>query len=132
MQTRPRPDWYGSGRSGTTTRAGRSVPTEGVEPSCLSTHAPEACSCTYSDTSAYVAIIGRAVAERSPVPLRNIATMRRTADVVIVGGGIIGASIAYHLTKKGVRSVVVLERDRLGSGSTGKNAGGIRLQFSSE
>src|SRR2546425_10778149 len=58
--------------------------------------------------------------------------MRRTADVVIVGGGIIGASIAYHLTKKGVRHVLVLERDRLGSGSTGKNAGGIRLQFSSE
>jgi sarcosine oxidase subunit beta len=58
--------------------------------------------------------------------------MRRTADVVIVGGGIIGASIAYHLTKRGVRDVLVLERDRLGSGSTGKNAGGIRLQFSSE
>jgi sarcosine oxidase subunit beta len=58
--------------------------------------------------------------------------MRRTADVVVVGGGIIGASIAYHLTKKGVRDVLVLERDRLGSGSTGKNAGGIRLQFSSE
>jgi len=58
--------------------------------------------------------------------------VRRTADVVIVGGGIIGASIAYHLTKKGVRDVLVLERDRLGSGSTGKNAGGIRLQFSSE
>jgi sarcosine oxidase subunit beta len=58
--------------------------------------------------------------------------MRRTADVVIVGGGIIGASIAYHLTKKGVRDVIVLERERLGAGSTGKNAGGIRLQFSSE
>jgi glycine/D-amino acid oxidase-like deaminating enzyme len=58
--------------------------------------------------------------------------MRRTADVVIVGGGIVGASIAYHLTKKGVRDVLVLERDRIGSGSTGKNAGGIRLQFSSE
>jgi sarcosine oxidase subunit beta len=58
--------------------------------------------------------------------------MRRTADVVIVGGGIIGASIAYHLTKKGIRNVIVVERDRLGSGSTGKNAGGIRLQFSSE
>src|SRR2546423_13921867 len=58
--------------------------------------------------------------------------MRRTADVVIVGGGIIGASIAYHLTKKGVRDILVLERARLGSGSTGKNAGGIRLQFSSE
>ena len=58
--------------------------------------------------------------------------MRRTADVVIVGGGIVGASIAYHLTLKGVRDVIVVERDRLGAGSTGKNAGGIRLQFSSE
>jgi sarcosine oxidase subunit beta len=58
--------------------------------------------------------------------------MSRTADVVVIGGGIIGASIAYHLTRKGVRDVVVLERDRLGAGSTGKNAGGIRLQFSSE
>src|SRR5438874_2215803 len=64
--------------------------------------------------------------------LHTIATMRRNADVVIVGGGIIGASIAYHLTRAGVRDVVVLERDRLGSGSTGKNAGGIRKQFSSE
>ena len=54
------------------------------------------------------------------------------ADVVIVGGGIVGASIAYHLAGKGVRDVVVLERDRLGSGSTAKNAGGIRYQFSSE
>jgi len=54
------------------------------------------------------------------------------ADVVIVGGGIVGASIAYHLASRGVRDVVVLERDRLGSGSTAKNAGGIRHQFSTE
>ena len=53
-------------------------------------------------------------------------------DVVIVGGGVIGASIAYHLTRAGTRSVLVLERDTLGSGSTSRNAGGIRLQFSSE
>jgi glycine/D-amino acid oxidase-like deaminating enzyme len=53
-------------------------------------------------------------------------------DVVIVGGGVIGASIAYHLTQRGIRDVVVLERDTLGSGSTSRNAGGIRLQFSSE
>ena len=53
-------------------------------------------------------------------------------DVVIVGGGVIGASIAYHLTKRGARDVLVLERDTLGSGSTSKNAGGIRQQFSSE
>jgi len=55
-----------------------------------------------------------------------------TADAVIVGGGVIGASIAYHLATRGVRNIVVLERDTLGSGSTSKNAGGIRMQFSSE
>jgi len=55
-----------------------------------------------------------------------------TADAVVVGGGVIGASVAYHLAKRGLRNVVVLERDRLGSGSTGKNAGGIRMQFSTE
>jgi len=55
-----------------------------------------------------------------------------TADVVIVGGGVIGASIAYHLSLRGAGRVVVLEKDRLGTGSTGKNAGGIRLQFSTE
>ncbi len=51
---------------------------------------------------------------------------------MVVGGGVIGASIAYHLTARGLRSVLVLERDALGSGSTSKNAGGIRQQFSSE
>ncbi len=54
------------------------------------------------------------------------------AEVVIVGGGVHGASIAYHLATKGVRDVVVLERDRLGAGSTSRNAGGVRLQFSTE
>ena len=52
--------------------------------------------------------------------------------MVVIGGGVIGASIAYHLAAKGVRNVVVLERDRLGSGSTSRNAGGVRLQFSTE
>ena len=54
------------------------------------------------------------------------------ADVVIVGGGIVGASIAYHLAARGVRDVVVIERERIGSGSTTRNAGGVRLQFSTE
>ncbi|MGH2492998.1 MAG: NAD(P)/FAD-dependent oxidoreductase [Candidatus Limnocylindria bacterium] len=54
------------------------------------------------------------------------------ADVVIVGGGIVGASIAYHRAARGVRDVVVLERDELGGGSTTRNAGGVRLQFSTE
>jgi sarcosine oxidase subunit beta len=54
------------------------------------------------------------------------------AEVVIVGGGVVGASIAYHLAARGVRDVLVLERDQLGSGSTTRNAGGVRLQFSTE
>jgi sarcosine oxidase subunit beta len=54
------------------------------------------------------------------------------ADVVIVGGGIVGASIAYQLAARGVRDVIVLERDQLGGGSTTRNAGGVRLQFSTE
>lgn len=55
--------------------------------------------------------------------------MRETADVVVVGGGVTGASIAFHLAEAGVRDVVVLESGRLGSGSTGRAMGGMRAQF---
>jgi len=54
------------------------------------------------------------------------------ADVLVVGAGIVGCSVAYHLAKLGCRDVIVLERDTVGSGSTGVCAGGIRQQFSSE
>jgi sarcosine oxidase, subunit beta len=53
-----------------------------------------------------------------------------SAEVVIAGGGAVGTSVAYHLTRLGVRDVVLVERETLGSGSTGKSAGGIRTQFS--
>jgi sarcosine oxidase subunit beta len=57
----------------------------------------------------------------------------RTADAVVVGGGVMGASTAYHLARKGVKDVVLLEREPfLGQMSTGQCAGGIRHQFSSE
>ena len=53
----------------------------------------------------------------------------RTADIVVVGAGAIGASIAYQLGRRGAGRVVVLERDQVGAGSTSKAAGGIRVQF---
>lgn len=59
-------------------------------------------------------------------------TLPRTADVVIVGGGVVGCSIAYHLARRGVRDVLVLERDTVGAGTTSKAAGGIRAQFPTE
>ena len=59
--------------------------------------------------------------------------MTQTADVVVVGGGAMGASIAYHLAAAGAGRIVLLEREQaLGTGSTGRCAGGFRIQFSSE
>lgn len=52
------------------------------------------------------------------------------AEVVIVGGGVMGCSAAFHLAEAGVGDVLLLERDSLGSGSTSKAAGGVRAQFS--
>jgi sarcosine oxidase subunit beta len=54
------------------------------------------------------------------------------ADVVIIGGGAVGASTAFHLATGGVDDVVLLERETLASGSTSRSAGGARLQFADE
>src|SRR5437667_12337349 len=55
----------------------------------------------------------------------------QTADVVIIGAGIVGSSIAYHLTAAGCKDVLVVERESSpGKGSTGKSMGGVRAQFS--
>ena len=54
-----------------------------------------------------------------------------TADVVIIGSGIVGSSVAYHLAQAGCANVLVLEREaHQGKGSTGKSMGGVRAQFS--
>jgi sarcosine oxidase subunit beta len=56
--------------------------------------------------------------------------MTETADVVIIGGGIVGSSVAYHLTEMGCKNVVIIEREaQQGLGSTAKSAGGVRAQF---
>src|SRR6266478_3162564 len=57
--------------------------------------------------------------------------MTETADVVIIGSGIVGSSVAYHLAQAGCANVLVIEREaHQGKGSTGKSMGGVRAQFS--
>jgi sarcosine oxidase subunit beta len=65
-----------------------------------------------------------AMALHGPMPER--------AEVVIIGGGVIGLSIAYHLAKAGLRDVVVIERGYLAEGASGRNGGGVRQQWSTE
>ncbi len=57
---------------------------------------------------------------------------KSSAEVVIVGGGVMGASTAFHLAEAGCTDVVLVEADQLACGSTSKSAGGVRLQFSDE
>ena len=57
---------------------------------------------------------------------------RRTADAVIIGGGAVGTSVLYHLTKLGVHNVVLLEKGELSSGSSGDSAAIVRQHYSNE
>ncbi len=55
------------------------------------------------------------------------------AEIVIIGGGVVGASVAYHMTERGCSDVLILEREHsLGLGSTGKATGGVRAQFETD
>ncbi|MDT0463280.1 NAD(P)/FAD-dependent oxidoreductase [Streptomyces gibsoniae] len=58
--------------------------------------------------------------------------MTLRASVVVIGGGVMGTSAAYHLARAGVPDVVLVERDELAAGSTSRAAGGVRAQFSDE
>ncbi len=56
-----------------------------------------------------------------------------TAEIVVIGGGVMGASTAYHLAARGQKDVLLLEKDAFfGQGATGRCAGGVRYQFSTE
>lgn len=65
-----------------------------------------------------------------PLGLSTADAQPRSAGVVIIGGGIIGASVAWHLAKAGVKDIVVVESSEMGSGSSAKPLGGVRANFS--
>lgn len=56
--------------------------------------------------------------------------MSRTAEIVIIGGGVIGSSIAFHLAQRGVKGVTLVEKDFIASGPTGKSSACIRQHYS--
>ncbi len=62
-----------------------------------------------------------------------MTTFPKTVDIVIIGGGVMGASAAYHLAKRGAGKILLLEKEsHFGTGATGRCAGGVRYQFSTE
>lgn len=69
---------------------------------------------------------------RLPATLEASAPLPDRAEIVIVGGGVVGLSIAYHLAKRGLEDVVVIERGYLAEGASGRNGGGVRQQWSTE
>src|SRR5947209_14672381 len=71
----------------------------------------------------------RPIGDKTPTMPRAVAPLPRSASVVIIGGGVMGTSAAFHLAEAGV-DVVLAERAELGSGSTSRAAGGVRAQFS--
>jgi sarcosine oxidase subunit beta len=58
--------------------------------------------------------------------------MRDRADVVVIGAGIMGLSVAYHLAARGITNVTVIDQSYLCGGASGRNGGGVRAQWSSE
>ena len=60
-------------------------------------------------------------------------TLPHTADILIIGGGVMGASTLYHLAARDQKSVMLLEKEEFfGQGATGRCAGGVRYQFATE
>ncbi len=68
----------------------------------------------------------------SPLALRPQEPVPARAQVVIIGGGIMGLALAHNLAKRGTTDVVVLEKDYLCAGASGRNGGGVRMQWGTE
>jgi sarcosine oxidase subunit beta len=69
---------------------------------------------------------------RLPATLESNAPLPEKAEIVIVGGGVMGLAIAYYLARRGLTDVVVIERGYLAEGASGRNGGGVRQQWSTE
>jgi sarcosine oxidase subunit beta len=69
---------------------------------------------------------------RLPATLESTGPVPGQAEIVIVGGGVVGLAIAYYLARRGLEDVVVVERGYLAEGASGRNGGGVRQQWSTE
>ena len=69
---------------------------------------------------------------RLPATLEGSGPLPQQAEIVIVGGGVMGLAIAYYLARRGLTDVVVIERGYLAEGASGRNGGGVRQQWSTE
>jgi sarcosine oxidase, subunit beta len=69
---------------------------------------------------------------RLPATLESKGPVPPRAEIVIVGGGVMGLAIAYYLARRGLEDVVVIERGYLAEGASGRNGGGVRQQWSTE
>ena len=58
--------------------------------------------------------------------------MKSRADVVVIGGGVMGCSILFHLARRGITNTLLFEKESLGAGSTGRSSGIVRMHYSSE
>src|SRR5258708_23161188 len=66
------------------------------------------------------------------ITLQESKAMTTTADIIMIGGGVMGASIAYYLAKQGGGQVVLLERQALCNGTTGRSGAIVRQHYSNE